>query len=359
MKKLDLFIIKKFLSTFFFILGVILAIAVVIDISEKIDDFLKSNPPLNETIIDYYINFLFFYGNLFTPLFVFLTVIFFTSQMAYKSEIVAILSSGVSFNRFLLPFFVAATILAILSGVLNHWIVPYANKTRLKYEEKYILNKFDNLEKHIHRQVKPGEFIYMDSFSVTRNTGYKFSYEIFKDNKLRYKLMADYIRWDTTNSLWHIENYKIRSFDDEGKEYLETGNRIDTAYTFDVDEFKKRKFNVQMMATPELIDYIDEEKMKGSELISLYEVEKHQRTSFPFATYILTLIGVSFASRKVRGGIGLHIAISIGICFSYILTMQVSTVYAVNAGLTPILAVWMPNILFGILAIYFYVRAPK
>ena len=358
MKKLDLFIIKKFLTTFFFILGIIMSIAIVIDISEKIDDFLKNNPPLDELVLDYYINFVFYYANLFSPLLIFLTVIIFTSQMAYKSEIVAILSSGVSFNRMLYPYFIAATFLAILSGLLNHWIVPMANKDRLHFEEKYILNPYDNLERNIHKQVKPGHNIYMDSFSVTRNTGYKFSYEIFDDNELQYKLMADFIRWDTNQSRWIIENYKIRRFED-GNETVETGKRFDTVYSFDVNEFKIRKYNVQMMVTPELVNYIDFEEMKGSELIPFYEVEKHQRTSFPFATYILTLIGVSFASRKVRGGIGLHIAISIGICFTYILAMQITTVYAIHAGMKPFLAVWTPNIIFGILAIYFYVRAPK
>ncbi len=358
MKILDKYIIRKFLTTFFFTLGIILVIAVIFDISEKIDDFLKHDLSLNVIVFDYYINFLFFYGNLFTPLFIFLSVILFTSAMAYKSEIVAILSSGISFNRFMVPYFIAATFLGLISFTFNHWVVPHANKERLAFEVAYVGWTAKNPHQNLHKQIKPGHNIYVKSYNVDRNSGNKFSYQIIDGVDLKYNLIAEYIQWDSANSQWILRNYFIRTIDGQ-KETLQSGKRLDTIFPFLPSEFEIRNRNAAMMDTPELLKFIDDEKLRGSEQIANYMIELHQRTALPVATYILTLIGVSFASRKVRGGIGLHIATSIGISFTYILAMQVTKVYAVNAGLNPFVAVWIPNVVFGILAIYFYKRAPK
>jgi len=357
-KKIDLFIIKKFLSTFFFILGLIMVIAMIFDVSEKIDDFINNSAPIKAILLDYYVNFIFFYGNLFSPLIIFLSVIIFTSTMASRSEIISILASGVSFNRLLLPYFVAATLLASIALLLNHYLVPNASKERLQFEWTYINNPFQNRDKHIHRQVRPGEYIYMDNYRVDQHTGYKFSYEKFDGNQITYKLMSEFIRWDTINKNWIVELYTIRTIDGT-EEHIEKGKRLDTAWNFSPVEFEQRQTNVQMMTTPALNQFIEEARMKGSELIPFYLIEKHQRSSYPFATYILTLIGVSVASRKVRGGIGLHIAISIGIILVYIMAMQVSTVFARNAGFSPFWAVWTPNIIFGALGVYLYRKAPK
>ena len=335
-----------------------MVIAIIFDVSEKIDDFLKHDVPLKEIVFDYYLNFVFFYGNLFSPLLIFLSVIIFTSGMAFKSEIVAILASGISFNRLLRPYFVAATLLALISLYLNHFVVPRASKERLAFEIAYIGYHAKNPHKNLHKQIKPGHYIYVENYNVDRNIGYKFTYEILESDSLKYKLLADYIEWDTTTNEWELRNYFIREFNN-GKQYLTEGKKIDTTFAFLPNEFENKNYNIAMMATPELADFIAEEKLRGSELISVYEVEKNQRTAMPIATYILVLIGVSFASRKVRGGIGLHLAISVAISFIYIFAMQVTKVYATKAGLDPLIAVWIPNVFFGFLAFYFYYRAPK
>lgn len=358
LKKLDIYIIKKFLTTFFFILGIMMVIAIVFDVSEKLDDFLEHEVSMKEIVFNYYINFVFFYGNLFSPLLIFLSVIIFTSNMAFKSEIIAILSSGISFNRLLVPYMIAATFLTIISFYFNHFVVPHASKERLEFELAYIGYHAKNPHKNLHKQIKPGNFIYVENYNVDRDIGYKFTYEIMGENGLEYKLLADYIQWDTTSMRWELRNYFIREIID-GEEQLTGGKILDTTFAFQPDEFEHKDYNIAMMDTPDLIDFIEDEKLRGSELIALYEVEKNQRTAMPIATYILVLIGVSFASRKVRGGIGLHLAVSVAISFIYIFAMQITKVYAVKAGLNPLTAVWIPNIFFGILAIYFYYRAPK
>lgn len=335
-----------------------MVIAIIFDVSEKLDDFLKHDVPIHEIVFDYYVNFVFFYANMFSPLLVFLSVIIFTSSMAFKSEIVAILASGISFNRLLLPYFMAGTILALISFLLNHFVVPHASKERLAFEHAYVGYHTKNPSRDMHKQIQPGHFIYVENFNVDRGIGYKFSYEILESDSLKFKLLADYIQWDTSSNQWEIRNYFIREFID-GKQQLHGGKVLDTNFIFNPIEFENKDDNTAMMDTPELNQFIKDEKLRGSELISLYMVEKYQRTAMPIATYILILIGVSFASRKVRGGIGLHLAISVAISFIYIFAMQVTKVYATNAGLDPFIAVWIPNIFFGLLAIYFYYRAPK
>lgn len=335
-----------------------MVIVIVFDISEKLDDFLKHDVPLKEIIFDYYINFVFFYANLFSPLLIFLSVILFTSTMAFKSEIIAILSSGISFNRLLLPYLIAATFLTLISLYLNHFVVPHASKKRTAFEIAYVGYHEKNPHKNLHKQIKPGHFIYVESYNVAQNIGYKFTYEVFGHDSLQYKLLADYIQWDTANLQWELRNYYTRYYNGENQKLI-GGNTIDTTLPFMPDEFENKNYNISIMNTPELTEFIAEEELRGNELISLYQVEKYQRTALPIATYILVLIGVSFASRKIRGGLGFHLATSVAISFIYIFAMQVTKVYATKAGLNPLIAVWIPNFFFGLLAIYFYYRAPK
>lgn len=356
--KLDRYIIKKFLTTFFFIMMIIMMIAVIFDVSEKLDDFLRTSPPIMSVLINYYLNFTIYYGNLFSALLIFISVIFFTAKMAGQSEIVAILSSGVSFNRLLRPYFIAATFLMILSFSFNHWLLPIANKYRLQFENVYIRNPYRFAGRHIHKQINPGEFIYLESYNNSRDIGYKFTLEKWDGSELRYKILSDFIRWDTTKGLWTLENYSIRTLDGL-KETLVRGYLKDTLIDLDPSDFETRLSNISAMNTFELDEFIEYERDKGSSNVPYYEIEKHQRTSYPFATYILTLIGVSVASRKTRGGIGMHIAIGMLICVSYILAMKVTTVYATNAGLDAFIAVWIPNIMFSFLAVYLFRKAPK
>lgn len=336
----------------------IILIVVVFDISEKIDDFLAKEAPLKAIIVDYYFNFIPYIINLFSPLFTFIAVILFTSKMASRTEIVAILSSGISYRRILFPYILSATVIAGLSLYLNNYIIPRATKRRIAFEDTYIRDQFRNMDRNIHKQESPGSYIYLERYSTEENTGYKFSIEKFNKGELYYKLMAETIKWDSIKSRWTINNYFIRSINGM-EEYILKGKKMDTTLAFTPKEFGRKDNTVETMDTPELGQYIQSERLKGSDNIEVYEIEKYRRNAFPFATFILTLIGVSIASRKVRGGIGMHIGLGIFISFSFIMFMQVSTTFAAGGLLSPLIAVWIPNFLFSFLAWYLLKKAQK
>lgn len=349
MQKIDWYIIKKFLGTFFFTLTLILVIVIIFDISEKFDDFLEHEVSVTEIIFDYYLNFIPYFGNLFSPLFIFISVIFFTSNMAKNTEIIAILNSGMSFRRLLKPFLISAILLGILSFIFGNFIIPPSNKERIDFENKYVINKRFSHTKNIHMQIEPGQYIYMESFNSSRNIGYKFTLENFKDGALQSKLKSNYIQFDTITKKWTINNYEIRQFLSE-KEIISSGNKIDTMLNLSPNDFTKKNNLVETMNIFDLNDYIVQEELKGSEQVVYHKIEKHKRIAFPFASIILTLIAVAIASRKVRGGIGIHLGIGILIAFTYILFMQVSTTFATNSNLAPALAVWIPNLSYIVLA---------
>ncbi|MFT4525459.1 MAG: lipopolysaccharide export system permease protein [Bacteroidia bacterium] len=356
---LDRYILKKFLGTFFYAIGVIIVITVVFDISEKVDDFIEHSLSLRAILFDYYIYFIPYFANLFSPLFLFVSVIFFTAKMASDTEIVAILSSGVSFKRMLWPYFLGSLIIATMTMVLSNFVIPEANKGRIEFENTYINSKYRNYGRHQHYQIEPGTFIYFDSFSSERMVGYKFSMEKFDgEGELTYKLISDHIRWDTTKTEWTVAKYYIRHFKG-GKERIEEGEKLDTTYAFHPSDFGKRLKMVEAMNYYELNEFIDGEKMKGSDHLSYFMIEKYRRFSMPFATFILTLIAVSISSRKVRGGVGMHIGIGILLSFTYIMFMQVSQTFALESSMPALLAVWIPNFAFGILGVVLLVKAPK
>ena len=358
MNKLDWYIVKKFLGTFFFTLALILLIVIIFDISEKIDDFLESEVTIKSIIMDYYLNFIPYFGNLFSPLFIFISVIFFTSKMANDTEIIAILNSGMSFRRLLKPFMISALVLGVLSFVLGNFVIPSSNSERINFENKYLKSKRYSRAKNIHMQVQPGQYIYMESFNSTRNVGYKFTLENFKNGKLASKLKSDYIQYDTLSHKWTINKYEVREFSDNG-EIISNGTSIDTTLNLSAHDFTKRKSLVETMNMFELNDYIADEELKGSEQLVYHKIEKHKRVAFPFASIILTLIAVAIASRRTRGGIGIHLGIGILIAFTYILFMQVSTTFATNSNLAPALAVWIPNLCYMVLASVLLYKAPK
>lgn len=358
LKKLDRYIIGKYLGTFFFSLLLIICIVVIFDVSEKIDDFIERAAPLNAIVVDYYLNFIPYFANLFSALFTFISVIFFTSKLAGNSEIIAILSSGVSYKRLLVPYFIAAFIITLFSYVLINWIIPPANGRRLEFEEKYIKNRYRNEEKNIHRQILPGTFVYMESYNNVYDIAYKFSMEKFEDGVLTSKLLSDYAQWDTSINKWKITNYFIRDMVN-GKEILSSGKRIDTTINMLPTDFSRRINVVEAMNYNELNDFIAAEQMIGSDNITLWQIEKYKRFAYPFSTLILTLIGVSISSRKTRGGIGLNVGIGIFLAFTYIMFMQVSTVLATNASVSPLLAVWIPNIVYALIGIGLYRKAAR
>ncbi|HNY59280.1 MAG: LptF/LptG family permease [Bacteroidales bacterium] len=359
MKIIDRYIIRKFLGTFLYSIALLSVVIIIFDLSEKIDDFLEKEAPLRIIIFDYYLNFIPFFVNMFSYLFTFISVIFFTSKMASNTEIVAILSSGISFKRFLWPYIFSATIIGLLSLFLANFVIPNTNKTLWEFEKKYIKNPIRNEDMNIHMQINPGVFIYVESFNTSTKTGQKFSLEQF-DNKgnLVYKLNSDYFSWVPETGKWRIKNYYTRTIDNN-KEVFIKGLEIDTTLNLHPSEFTIISDDIKTMDYFELKAFIEKERLRGSPKINEYNVEQYRRYAFPFSTLILTLIGVSLSSRKVRGGIGMHLGIGIGLTFSYILFMQVSQVFAAVGGISPMLAVWIPNIIYGLLSIYMLKIAPK
>jgi|WetSurSiteA1Bulk_404760.scaffolds.fasta_scaffold04745_3 lipopolysaccharide export system permease protein len=356
---LDWYIIRKFLGTFFFTIGLIVAIAVIFDLSEKIDDFLENNAPFHKIIFDYYLNFIPYFAVLFSPLFTFITVIYFTSRMAYNTEIIAILSSGVSFNRLLVPYFVSAFALTVFAFTLNNYVIPHANARKLAFEELYYHNSPKVVrQRNIHKQIEPGLYVYLENFNTMNNSGRRFSMEKFKNGELQSKLFADEISWDSTKAKWHLRNYYIRNFHKD-TQTLTQGNSTDTIIALTPEEFRRRDNAVEAMNLGELNRFIKEQKLQGGPDIELYLIEKHRRFSFPFSAFILTLIGVSVSSKKVKGGIGMQLGIGLLISFSYIVFMQFSSQFAISGAFSPFIAVWIPNLLFAIISVFIYRLAPK
>lgn len=358
LKKIDLYIIRKFLGTFFFAITLIIFIVIIFDLSEKIDDFIEKQAPLREIIFVYYLNFIPYFINLFSPLFTFIAVIFFTSRLASNTEIIAILGSGVSFNRLLRPYFISAIVLSVLGIYLSNILIPPANRVRLDFEATYVKPPQPFRDRNIHMQIRPNEFIYLESFNNRTNIGYRFSLEKVTDGTLTYKLLAENVRWDSVQQIWTIENYNIRTIDGL-EEQLSFGSSMDTTLAFTPRDFIQNLKEMETMNFGELREFIANEKLKGSENVKFYEVELHRRIAFPFATLVLTLIGMAVSSRKVRGGIGLHLGIGLSISFAFILFMQISTTFATKGNLHPMLSVWIPNLFFGLLGVYLLRMAPK
>jgi len=358
LKTLDLYIIKKFLGTYFLSIILIVSIAIVFDISEKIDDFINNNAPLKAIVFVVYLNFIPYFANLFSSLFIFISVIFFTSKLAYNTEIIAILSSGISFRRFLLPYILTASFLAGFSFLLNNYIIPSANKKRLDFEETYIRNKYINRSREIHLQIKPNQYFYVQSYNNNSKTGYKFTLEQFKNKRLISKLSAPYIQWDSTINKWTTGPYLIR-YINENNETFEQGVSIDTSLNIYPEDFSMRDNVIESMTLGELNQFIRKLQSQGSENVLPFRVYWHQRFAFPFSTFILTIIGVSLSSQKRKGGIGFQIGAGIALSFSYILVMQISTKTTIGNDFNPFLGVWIPNIIYGIIALFLYKTAPK
>jgi lipopolysaccharide export system permease protein len=360
-KIIDLYIMKKFLGTFFFSLILILTIAVIFDFAEKIDDFMLNHAPLKAIIFNYYFNFIPYFATLFSPLFVFISVIFFTSKMAINTEIIAILNCGMSFRRMMWPYFLSSLIIAIFTFLLTNFVIPHANHVRLDFEDKYYRNASfrTSAVTNYHRQVYKNVYAYMEMYFPESQSGRNFSLEKFDDSgHLMSKLMAPQVRWDTTVHKWRVLDFYIR--DIHGiEETITKGLRIDTALNVTPKDFARDPGVVGTMTYHELNDYISLLQLQGSDELKLFLIEKYRRFSTSFAIFILTLIGVSLSSQKVRGGIGMQIGIGLALSFSYILFMQFASQFSLKGNLDPMLALWIPNLLYTIIALFLYRIAPK
>ncbi|MDD2960793.1 MAG: LptF/LptG family permease [Muribaculaceae bacterium] len=352
-KTLDWYIIRKFLGSYVFSIVLLLTIVVVFDINEKLDSMLKA--PLKDTVFDYFVNFLPYFANQFSPLFTFIAVIFFTSKMADNSEIIAILSSGVSFKRLMLPYMFAATVIAAMTFSLSAYIIPPANVKRIAYTNKYVKNKKVDYGSNIQLQVTPGVIAYMSRYDNYSKTGYRFSLEKFDKKVLKSRLTAQSIKYDTLYR-WTVRDYVIRDF--KGlKEEIKQGSQLDTIISIEPKDFLIAVNDQEMLTTPELRRYINKQKERGVANIKNFEIELERRYAMTAAAYILTLIGMSLSSRKVRGGMGVNIGIGIVLSFSYILFSTVTASFAVSGLTSPMIAMWIPNAIYIIIAVYLYRKA--
>lgn len=358
-RKVDWYIIKKFLGTYFFSIALIISIAVVFDVNEWIDNFINNKAPVKAIIFDYYANFIPYFSNLFSPLFVFISVIFFTSKLAENSEIIAMMSTGLSFKRLLRPYMISAAIIAVMTYGMGAYVIPKGNVTRLNFEDRYKKKKKQEYVRNVQVEVDSGVIAYMERYENYNKTAYRFSLDKFVDKKLVSHLTARSATYDTTTvHKWTLKNYMIREMDGM-EETITKGDRLDSIIKMEPQDFLIMKGQQETMTSTELSEYIARQKRRGFANIKEFEIEYHKRIAMSFASFILTVIGVALSSRKVKGGMGMYLGVGLALSFSYILFQTVSATFAINGNASPILAVWIPNILYTFIAIYLYRKAPK
>lgn len=358
LNRIDRYIIKKFLGTYIFMIVLIISIAVVFDINEKIDKFITNEAPLSKIIFDYYLNFIPYYTNLFSPLFIFLAVIFFTSKMANNSEIIAILSNGISFKRMMKPYMVSASIVALFSFVFGSYIIPPANQTRIEFEYTYVSPQHRKTgDRDVQFKVGQRTIVYFQNFDMQNNTGYSVSIDDFDGLKLASRLTAQSIKYDSLYH-WTINDYQIRNFDGM-EEKITRGTSIDTVLRVTPNDFVVSIDDHQMLTSPQLRRHVRSQKERGFANIQAFEIEYHSRIASVFSAFILTIIGASLSARKVKGGMGLNIGIGLALSMAYILFMTISSSFAVKGNMSPFVASWIPNIVFISIAIFLYKKAPN
>lgn len=358
-KILDRYIIKKFLGSFGMTLGLFTVIIIVFDIAEKIDDFVEKQAPFGEIIFDYYLNFVPFLLNLFSPIFVFISVIFFTSKLAGKSEIVSILSGGVSYLRLLRPYMISALVIASFSFMLNAWIIPRADKQRVEFENKYTRDLTTNHKRNIKRQIRPGVIMTLQNYNYLDSFGYRLELERVNNGVLESRLFAEKIKWNPEVEKWRVSNYRIREFLPDGSERLTKGMALDTMIEFDPEDFFRKEEDVQSFNMRELNRYIELERMRGTANLFFYQTEKQRRYASPFSMLVLTFIGVCVSSIKTRQGVGWSLAKGVLISFAYLFIIQFFTSFGSSGTMQPFLAVWTPNIIFAFVGMWLYHKTQK
>lgn len=360
-KRLDWYIIKKFLSTYIFLIAIVIFIAIIFDYNEKIDKFTQSNVSAQKVIFDYYLNFIPYFSNLFSPLFVFIAVIFFTSKLAGNSEIIAMKSTGMSFRRLLRPYMISAGLIAITTFLLGAYVIPRGNVSRVNFENAYIKKRSITAADNIQMQVDTGVVAYITHFDNVSKRGSGFSLDKFVDKKLVSHLTAQVIQYDTLAERrysWTIRNYRIRTLKGM-REKIESGERLDTIIMMEPADFFYVKNQQETMTLPQLDEFISKQKLRGAPNVSTFEVEYYKRFAMPFAAFILTVIGVSLSSQKRKGGMGISLGIGLALSFGYIMFQTVSATFSTNAGFPALIAVWIPNAVFAIIAFVLYKKTPE
>lgn len=357
MKRLDWYIIRKFLGTFFFSIVLILSIAIVFDLTEKLDDFFENQVPLHEIILDYYLPFIPYYMNMFSSLFIFISVIFFTSKLAGNSEIIAMHAAGMSYHRLMVPYAISATLLFVLAVFLGGWVIPRSSERMLHFTDKYVEHFTTENARNMQLEVQPGTILYIESFQRRSKIGYRCSIEKFEGKTLMERITADRIYYDSLE-YWHLNNYTRRQFDGM-HESLTRGSRLDITLPIIPDELFITAQQAQQMTTPELRHYMKRQRERGSGNVKPFEVEYHKRWASPLGAFIMTLLGVTMSSRKVRGGMGRNLGIGIVLTAGYILFSTISTTFSVNNVMSPFMAAWLPNLVFLAISIPLYIRASR
>ena len=358
MRILDVYIIKKFLLTFLMMFLLFIPIGILVDISEKIDKFKEHELSFTQ-ILDYYSDFVWYYGYFLFPIFVFLSVIWFTSKLSSNSEITAILSSGISFNRFLRPYVISALIIFLFSAFSGMFIVPEKNKSFNEFQFKYLSkNKKDRDLSNLYKQISENEYIYVSSYNPTRSQAYNFSYELFNENKLLKKITARNIRWIEDDSIFRLTDFFKRTFNEE-LEIIESRRIYDTIFNFNIDDLSSLKYQAKALNFFELNDFINEERASGSPLLNDHLLEKNRRFSIPFSVIILTLLAVSVSSFKRRGGIGINLAFGISLAFIFIFFDKFFSVLVVKTDLNAMLGAWAPNFVFFLITMQIMKMAKK
>ena len=357
MLRLDWYIIRKFLGTFFFSIVLILSIAIVFDLTEKLDNFFEHQVPLREIIVDYYIPFIPYYMNMFSSLFIFISVIFFTSKLAGNSEIIAMQAAGMSYHRLMVPYAFSAVVLFVLNFVMSGWVIPQSSSRMLDFTDKYIERFTKENARNIQMEVEPGTILYIESFQRRSKIGYRCSVAYFEGKQLVSRVTADRIYYDSLQ-YWHLDQYTKRTFNDM-VETLEGGNRLDIEMPIYPEELFITAQEAQQMTNPELSAYMDRQRARGAGNVKAFEVEYHKRWASPLGAFIMTLLGVTLSSRKVRGGMGKNLGVGIVLTAIYILFSTVSTTFSVKNVMSPFMAAWLPNLVFLAISIPLYIRASK
>lgn len=360
-KRLDWYIIKKFIGTYLFSILLIISIAIVFDVNQNLDYFIKFKAPLKAIVFDYYMNFVPYYANLFSALFVFIAVIFFTSKLAGNSEIIAMLASGVSFRRLMRPYMISCVLISLLSYYLSAYVIPQGTVVRQNFETIYKNKKKTTAAENVQLQVGQGVIAYIQHYDNTMKRGYGFSLDKFENKKLVSHMTAQEIQYDTisdTKFQWRAVNWKIREL--KGlREHITSGMKKDTVIMMEPADLVYSKGQQETLTSPELRDFISKQIGRGSSNVVRYQVEYHKRIAMSFASFILTIIGASLSSRKRKGGMGLYLGIGLALSALYILLQAISSTFAVNANFPPMIAAWMPNIIFAVVAYFCYRQAPN
>jgi len=357
-KILDSYLLKKMLGSVLFSISLLMVVVVVFDVSENIHRFMGHNIPAKEVITGYYFNFIPYFINLFIPLFTFISVIWFTSKLSSRNEIISIFDNGISFNRMLVPYVTGAVIIMILSLILSNFIVPNTNRKLNDFKYQYF-GKRNVSTTYQHVKNSKNSYIFVERWDKLEDIGYNFTYEEFANNAIRKKISAQTIDYDEEQQVWHLHQYIHREITDDGDELIITGEDMDTTFNIKPMNLYQDAFISETMSYTELRQFIKEEKMRGSSLLANYQIEQHKRLANPLGILIMTLLGLSVSCRKNTRGVGVHIFIGMGLAFTFIFLQQISTVFSVSGGLPPILGTWLPNLIYLAITIVMLKLTPK